>query len=198
MNVMLCGKSRFGIETYTALAGLRGVNVVAGAVSTVRPKDHLRDSFAAVDLPVVPLAALRLPETWGFVADHGVDLIVLANVHTAIHRAVRDAAPKSALCFHPSLLPRHRGADAVEQTIAAGDTVAGVTIFEPNDDLDAGPIVYQQSCAVPEGATPSTLYHDLLVPMGVRLMALAVAAVRDGIAVYRRQEPTPALHEAAD
>lgn len=199
MNVMLCGKSRMGIETYTALAALPGVHVVAGAVSTVRDRDQLRDSFAAVDLPVVSLVALRDPETWSFVAEHGVDLIVLANVSTRLHPDVRAAAPRGALCFHPSLLPRYPGHDAVAQTIAAGDTVAGVTIFDPvGDDLDSGPIVLQQSCTVPVGATASTLYHQL-VPIGVRLMALAVANVRDGIVMYRHQKVlTPALQSGTE
>ena len=54
-------------------------------------------------------------------------------------------APRPPLNVHPSLLPRHRGADPVASTILAGDERAGVTLMVMTAELDAGPIVGQWS-----------------------------------------------------
>lgn len=187
MRVMLCGKSRFGYEALKALMLMPGIEIAAGAVSAARPVDHMRDALHTVDTPTVPLAALRSPKTAVFVDDHRVDLIVLANVSTFLNARVRATAPKSALCFHPSLLPAFRGHDAVRQQIDAGVTESGVTIFEPREGFDEGPIVWRRTCPVPAGATASSLYHDVLVPAGIDALVHAVAAVRDGMAWYRPQ-----------
>jgi methionyl-tRNA formyltransferase len=52
-------------------------------------------------------------------------------------------AERPPLNVHPSLLPRHRGADPVAGTILAGDTEGGVTLMIMVEALDAGPIVGQ-------------------------------------------------------
>ena len=49
------------------------------------------------------------------------------------------------LNFHPSLLPRWRGAAPVERAIMAGDRETGVTIHETVPELDAGPIAAQRA-----------------------------------------------------
>jgi methionyl-tRNA formyltransferase len=49
---------------------------------------------------------------------------------------------------HPSLLPRWRGAAPVERAILAGDTVTGVTIHETVVELDAGPVLAQESIPI--------------------------------------------------
>ena len=43
-----------------------------------------------------------------------------------------------SICYHPSLLPRHRGASAISWTLIQGDTKGGFSIFWPDDGLDTG------------------------------------------------------------
>ncbi len=43
-----------------------------------------------------------------------------------------------SICFHPSLLPRHRGASAISWTLIEGDTTGGFSIFYPDSGLDTG------------------------------------------------------------
>jgi methionyl-tRNA formyltransferase len=48
------------------------------------------------------------------------------------------------LNVHPSLLPRWRGAAPIERAIEAGDSVTGVSIMRPTQELDAGPVALQR------------------------------------------------------
>ena len=52
------------------------------------------------------------------------DVLLLAN-YTRLLKAADRAIPRvGALCFHPSVLPRHRGRDAVYWTVKMNDPVA--------------------------------------------------------------------------
>ena len=58
-------------------------------------------------------------------------------------------SPKhKSICYHPSLLPRHRGASAISWTLIEGDTKGGFSIFWADDGLDTGPILLQRECDI--------------------------------------------------
>lgn len=95
------------------------------------------------------------------------DLSIAPRLRTKISPAELEAPRLGVLIFHPSLLPRRRGPDAVRQAIAGGDPFTGVTWFWASDDLDAGDIAEQQLVAIPEGIAPGQLYRELLVPAGL-------------------------------
>lgn len=85
-----------------------------------------------------------------------------------------------SICYHPSLLPRHRGASSINWTLICGDTEAGLTIFWADDGLDTGPILLQERCSVDENDTVDTLYKRFLYPVGVAAVARAVDLVASG------------------
>ena len=99
-----------------------------------------------------------------------VDLIVAAHSHAFIGARTRDRARLGAIGYHPSLLPRHRGRDAVRWTIRMGDPVAGGSVYWLTDNVDGGPIAAQSWCWVEPGDTASELWRRDLFPMGVRLI----------------------------
>jgi methionyl-tRNA formyltransferase len=107
-----------------------------------------------------------------------------------------DAPPHGSLCFHPSLLPRFRGGNALAWQILLGSDSAGVTVFRPDAGVDTGPIVVQKG-PVPIGPTDTaaSLYFDKLYPLGLDAIAEAVAAVADGSARYVPQEEGQASHQ---
>ena len=69
---------------------------------------------------------------------------------------------------HFSVLPRWRGAAPVQQALLAGDTTAGVTIFQLDKGLDTGPILGSSSHPIREGVT----YGDLLAELAEEGAAL--------------------------
>ena len=110
----------------------------------------------------------------------GVDLIVAAHSHAYIGKRTRNKTTLGAVGFHPSLLPRHRGRDAVRWTIKMGDPVAGGSVYWLTDNVDCGPIAAQRHLLV----DPAWTHHDLwakLFPIGVDLISETLADLKGGI-----------------
>lgn len=63
---------------------------------------------------------------------------------------------------HPSLLPKYRGAAPIQRAIENGEESTGVTIFKLTDQLDAGPIVMQESVEIEEFETFDEVEAKLL------------------------------------
>ena len=78
---------------------------------------------------------IKLFEAWR------VDLIVLAGYMRVIKNP--DAFPAPIINVHPSLLPKYKGLNAVEQALDSGDDVTGCTVHYVNEELDGGEIILQ-------------------------------------------------------
>lgn len=95
---------------------------------------------------------------------------------------VIDGAEHGSIAYHPSILPRHRGASAISWTLIEGDTIGGFTIFWADDGLDTGPILLQRECKVELTDTLDSLYKRFLYPEGVKAMGEAVKLIVHGTA----------------
>ena len=84
------------------------------------------------------------------------------------------------LAYHPSLLPRHRGRDAVRWTIAMREPIAGGSVYWMDEGADTGPIEAQGWCHVLPGEDAAALWRRELAPMGVRLLVQAVSRLAGG------------------
>ena len=87
----------------------------------------------------------------------GVDVIVAAHSHDFISGRVRSRAKYGAIGYHPSLLPRHRGRDAIEWALRFGDPISGGTVYWLGETMDGGPIAAQDWCWVRRGDTAAAL-----------------------------------------
>jgi phosphoribosylglycinamide formyltransferase-1 len=87
-----------------------------------------------------------------------VDLVLLAGFMRIIGREILAAFPRRILNIHPSLLPRHPGLRAWEQTLAAGDSVAGATVHYVEEGIDTGEIIAQAEVDVMPDDTADTLH----------------------------------------
>jgi len=105
--------------------------------------------------------------------DSRCDLLISVGSFEFVPRPIRDAASWS-IGYHPSLLPLYRGPRAVEEAIAAGESVTGGTVYHLTDDFDAGSVVFQDWCFVRKGETSADLWRRALAPMGVDLILRAV------------------------
>ncbi len=110
----------------------------------------------------------------------GVDVILCAHAHGFVPAAARQRARFGALGFHPSLLPRHRGRDAVRWTLHMREPVAGGSLYWLDDGADTGPVALQDWCHVRPGDTPAGLWRRELAPMALRLFSLALGLLEAG------------------
>lgn len=109
----------------------------------------------------------------------GCDLILAAHSHAFVGRLTRARAP-IAVGYHPSLLPLHRGRDAVRWQARLGERVVGGTIYHLTDRVDGGPIAAQRHLVVEPGLTASRLWERHLFPLGVEMILDALDDVGRG------------------
>ena len=108
------------------------------------------------------------------------DLIIATHSHDFISSKVRNRLRLGAIGYHPSLLPRHRGRDAVEWTLQMRYPVVCCTVFWLNDTVDGRPIARQNWCWVRPGDTPSELWRRELFPIGLRLIRIMLEDIMSG------------------
>lgn len=193
MRLYLCGSRQFGLDVYR-LAVEQGHQVVGVSAPAWRAGGELPDRLRnAAEVDGVPwleagrLSADTMPE--------GVDLILAAHSHDFIGRRTRDKARLGGVGYHPSLLPRHRGRDAVRWTIHMGDAVAGGSVYWLTDRVDGGPLAAQDFCHVRPGQTAEGLWRDQLAPMGLELFRAVLADLARGVVRAEPQDEACATWE---
>jgi phosphoribosylglycinamide formyltransferase-1 len=84
-------------------------------------------------------------------AAHGVEAVVLAGFMRVLTPHFVDRFPLRIVNTHPSLLPAFPGAHALEEALAHGVKLAGVTVHFVDASLDGGPIIAQVAVPVEDG-----------------------------------------------
>jgi methionyl-tRNA formyltransferase len=201
MNVFVSGRGQFAVQVAEALtdSGHRIVGVASPATRTGHAGDNEAMSWDRLqswawprDVPWIDASVLRaanVPEK--------VDTVVAAHSHAFIGRATRARAGVAAIGYHPSLLPLHRGRDAIRWTIRDGDRVTGGTVYHLSQRTDAGPIAAQEHILVPPGSTAQSLWREHLAPLGVRLLLRVVEDLAAGRRIEVPQDERMATWEPA-
>ena len=156
-------RARTSRRSSTRVHGREGVEVVA--VGSDKPDAQAleraraagrrdRGRSRATSSPTARRATSRWPT--GCV-EHGVELVVLAGYMQLARRPRSSAASRSAsINVHPALLPAFPGIGAVEQALAYGVKVFGVTVHFVDEGVDTGPIILQRAVELPDGAPTPT------------------------------------------
>ena len=97
------------------------------------------------------------------------DLILSAHCHQFIDKTARKQATYGAVGYHPSLLPNHRGIDAIRWAIYNKELVTGGTLFRLDDGMDTGDIILQDWCHIRPDDTAQSLWQRELAPIGLNL-----------------------------
>jgi phosphoribosylglycinamide formyltransferase 1 len=126
-----------------------------------------------------------------WLAQSGVELVVLAGYMRLLGSAFLARFPQRVINVHPALLPAFPGIGAVEQAIAHGVKVFGVTVHFVDEGVDTGPIIVQRAIELPHAAGVAEvrealrpLEHDLLCD-AVRLIARGAVAVEGRRCIVR-------------
>jgi phosphoribosylglycinamide formyltransferase-1 len=167
--------------------GRDGTQVVAVASDKpdARALDRARD--AGVPVAVFPLSEFgdrpeRDHAMAAWVAGQGAELVVLAGYMQLLGPEFLGRFSERVINVHPALLPAFPGLNAIEQALAYGVKVFGVTVHFVDDGVDTGPVILQRAVELPGAQSPQEvrallqpLEHELL-PEAVRL--IAAGAVR--------------------
>jgi len=102
-------------------------------------------------------------------------------------------APRlGTLIFHPSLLPRHRGRDAIKWAFRCKETYSGATWFWADNGFDTGAICEQEILSIDQGESPRDFYSRAVIPSAVRLLGYILEDLKNGVVRKR-----PQMHEYA-
>jgi phosphoribosylglycinamide formyltransferase-1 len=105
--------------------------------------------------------------------------VALAGYMRVLGPAVVEAYRGRMLNVHPSLLPAFPGAHAVRDALAWGVKVTGVTVHLVDEEVDHGPIVFQEAVPVLEDDDEAGLLARLH-EVEHRLYPAAVRALLEG------------------
>ena len=133
----------------------------AAVVTRVFP----RDDFASREERDEAMAA--------WLHELGVELVVLAGYMQLLSPGFLAAFPQRVINVHPALLPAFPGIGSIEQTLAYGAKVAGVTVHFVDEGVDTGPIIFQRAIEIGDALDPDAL-HDKLRPLEHELLPEAV------------------------
>ena len=108
-----------------------------------------------VHLPVTPdTKADAEAEMLRLVAEHDVELVVLARYMQVLTGPTCSALAGRAINIHHSFLPSFKGAKPYHQAHDRGTKLIGATAHYVNDDLDEGPIIEQDVVRVDHQMSP--------------------------------------------
>jgi methionyl-tRNA formyltransferase len=101
-----------------------------------------------------------------------------------------------SICFHPSLLPKHRGPSSINWPMVWGATRTGLTWFYPDDGLDEGDILLQREVDIGPDETLGQVYFDKIFALGVKTTLEAIDLIRSGKAPRVKQDESQATYES--
>jgi phosphoribosylglycinamide formyltransferase-1 len=113
-------------------------------------------------------------------SEHRIDLVCLAGFMRLLTPWFVNRWSGRMLNIHPSLLPQFKGLDTHRRALAAGVLRHGATVHFVVPEMDAGPIVLQDSVAVLENDTEQTLAARVL-QLEHQIYPRALRAVAQGL-----------------
>lgn len=119
--------------------------------------------------------------------------IVVACWPRRLPDALLDLPRWGCLNVHPSRLPAYRGPAPLFWQLRDGHQSGGVTIHRMASELDAGPLLAQAPCPLPEGASGQALDRQL-AQAGARILLQTLEALAAGKLVPRPQPPGGSYH----
>ena len=197
MRIAIMGQAAFGAKVLETLSD-RGEEVIAAWLpqgkAGAKP-DPLKLAADSRRIPVVQPASYKAPDALREFQKLNPDLLIMAFVTDIIPLAFIETPALGSICYHPSLLPRHRGGSAINWTLIMGDKEAGLSIFWADAGIDTGPILLQKRVPIDPEDTTGMLYFNRLFPLGVEAIAESVDLIKAGRAPRLVQDESLATYE---
>ena len=127
MRIALLGQAAFAEKALAALVdhGDEIVHVFAPPDSPAGKADPLAAKARAMGIPLSQPKSFKNDAAFEHFKTLDADLAILAFVTLIVPDRILYAPRYKSICFHPSLLPRHRGASGINWAIIQGDAGRG-------------------------------------------------------------------------
>ena len=199
VGVLVSGEGTNLQTILDALHGGEGAIEVA-CVASNRPEARGLERARTAGVPTGVFAAsgradrpARDRELADFLEGHRVDLVVLAGFMALLSPNFIARFRDRVLNVHPSLLPAFPGVRAIEQALAYGVRVTGVTVHFVDEGVDTGPILAQEPVELPYAPDIARVEREIhavehrLLPEAIRLIATGAVRIEDAEPGARRR-----------
>lgn len=184
MRIFVCSQEEFGRDVVKALYNA-GHEIVGVAPP---PQNRLKDKvtgFAQLHgIPIISdcdrLVSQDVPDD--------TELIITAFSYWMVSEPILRKTKYGGIGFHPSLLPRHRGREAVRWAYEMGDPITGGTVYWLDQKCDGGDILMQRVVFIDR---ESNDYHDIwrdIYPIGIDMLLQSVKMIEAGTAPRVEQD----------
>ncbi len=198
MRLVVMGQQAFGKDVLAKLLDTGKDEVVAVYCEPDKdgkPVDPIKAYALEKGLPVHQPAHFKDQSTLDELAGYGADLMIMAFVNVFVPEAARDTPKQGSICFHPSLLPLHRGPSAVNWPIIMGSTNSGFSWFYPTDGLDEGDVLLNWQCEIGPDDTVIDLYFKKIYPAAIESVLEVCDLYRSGNPPHIEQDESQATYE---
>lgn len=182
MRIILIGQAAFAEKSLEKILS-KGEEVVAVYCPLDPPSgkfDPVKQKALSLGIPVRQHKTLKAPEVREEFIGFNADLAVLSFVTQIVPEQVFSVPKLGSICFHPSILPKYRGASALNWAIMKGETITGLTYFWVDPGIDTGPILLQKTVTIEPDDTTGSLYFNKIFPLGVETVGECIDLIKAG------------------
>jgi methionyl-tRNA formyltransferase len=182
LRIILIGQAAFAEKTLDKLVG-KGEEILAVYCPPDPPSgkfDPVKQKAIELGVPVRQHKSFKAPEVREEFVALNADLAILAFVSFIVPPQVFSVPRLGSICFHPSLLPKYRGASAINWALIKGESVTGLSLFWVDPGIDTGPVLLQKELKVGPDDTTGSLYFNKIFPMGIEAIGEAVDLINRG------------------
>ena len=105
-------------------------------------------------------------EYYDYLKERNIDLIIVATFSQIIKDHLINLPKLGIINFHPSLLPKYKGATPMNWVILNGEKTTGVSVHFSTSELDSGPIILKQIIEVDKNETIGSLFKKTSINAG--------------------------------
>jgi methionyl-tRNA formyltransferase len=197
MRIAIMGQAAFGAKVLETLSD-RGVEIIGAWLPQGKPggkPDPLKVAAENRGIPAHQPETYKATETLEAFRGTNPDLLIMAFVTDIIPLPFVKVPTQGAICYHPSILPRHRGGSAINWALIMGDRETGLSIFWTDAGIDTGPVLLQKRIPIGPEDTTGSLYFNRLFPLGVEAIVESVDLIKMGRAPRMVQDESLATYE---
>jgi len=196
MRLIVMGQQAFGKDALAKILEAGKDEVVAVYCEPDKANvDPIKEFALEKGIPVEQPEHFKDDATLAKMKSYDADLMIMAFVNIFVPEAARDVPKQGSICFHPSLLPLHRGPSAVNWPIIMGREESGYSWFYPTDGLDEGDVLLQWSCPIDADDTVINLYFKKIYPSAVDSVLEVCELFRSGNPPHIQQDESLATYE---
>lgn len=197
LKLVMMGTGGFALPTFLGLYESRHqvVGLFTQPDRTGRGHHHHRNPMKEAALergtPVLQPENANAPEALASLRELRPDLCVVAAYGQILRPELLSIPRLGAINVHASILPKHRGAAPIQYAILSGETETGVTIFQIEPRLDAGPILGIERTPIAPDETSGEL-EIRLAELSAPLVLQVIGRLEAGTAKPLPQDSTRA------